>query len=208
MATIEEFYDAVKNGNLPSVQSLLHAQPGFALQRHEGATALHFAAIHNNRAIVDLLLAEGANPEAEDDEFESTPINWANEAGHTDMVQYLYERGTRVGFYLAAAFGLTDRLRALIDQNISQINMMRGYGTPIHFAALWGHPVIVQILLNHGADPQIRNMNGKTALEIAQDQVATNGDATPLVNAGRRKELIENCRQIVRILEVWSSNRN
>lgn len=205
MSSIEELYDAVKRGDLAKAKKLLLNDPSLARRRHEGATALHFAAIHNHRDIVDLLLAEGASPEAEDDEFEATPMGWANESGNTDMVRYLYERGAHVGFFHAAAFGFTDRVRTMIDQNNSQINLMRGYGTPLHLAVLWGHPEIVRILLNHGADPSIRNMQGQTALEIAAEQVSSFGGGTPLVNAGRRKEIVENCKLIIQLLQRANS---
>ncbi|MFI5252149.1 MAG: ankyrin repeat domain-containing protein [Bacteroidota bacterium] len=203
MTPVEKFFAAVKEGDLKELKELLSLQPDLATIRSEGATALHFAVIHNHRDIVDLLLTNGANPEAVDDEFEATPIGWANEAGHTEMVNYLYERGTHVGFFQAAAFGLTERIRQLIDENISEINILQGYGTPLHAAALWAHPLIVQILLNHDADPAMRNMYGMTALEIAQQQVSSNGDATPLVNAGRRKEIVDDCKLIVEILDDW-----
>lgn len=42
--------------------------------------------------------------------------------------------------------------------------------TPLHIAAAWGQIAIVDMLLLSGADPEIRDMNGKTAKDYAYDE--------------------------------------
>jgi TPR repeat protein len=53
---------------------------------------------------------------------------------------------------------------------------MRWNRTPLHCAALWGHPQILQVLLAAGADPTARDDNGYTALDLA---VATGWPGLP-----------------------------
>jgi len=41
--------------------------------------------------------------------------------------------------------------------------------TPLHLAASWGRPEVVELLLRKGADPNARNKDGKTPLGLAID---------------------------------------
>ena len=53
------------------------------------ATALHEAALRGDRALVDQLLAAGADPALHDREFGSTPAGWAEHAGHAELAERL-----------------------------------------------------------------------------------------------------------------------
>jgi ankyrin repeat protein len=75
---IPQFFEAVSRCDRRVVQDLLAANPDLAHARFEKATPLHFAALENHREVVELLLAAGADPNARDDEFNMTPIGWAN----------------------------------------------------------------------------------------------------------------------------------
>ncbi|MGQ0645966.1 MAG: hypothetical protein ACT4P7_00255 [Gemmatimonadaceae bacterium] len=81
----------------------------------DGQTPLHFA---RSRAVVDLLLAAGANIDARDVDHRSTPVEWmlgddpAN--ARLELATYLVERGASADIFLVAALGLTDRARAML----------------------------------------------------------------------------------------------
>ena len=196
------FFNAVTNGDVDSVVTMLVQLPELVTARHDRATPLHFAALENQREIADILLDSGADLEARDDEFNMTPIGWANEKGHRDMVQYLHEKGSSVDLYSAVAFGLENCVRELLDADGEYINEVNHYGTPIHEASLWGHAVLVEMLLAHGADPKIKNVHGETALEIAKMQIETNCRATPIVIPSRREEILAGCKVVVSVLET------
>lgn len=200
MSNPKELFNAVQSGDAVAVERILTTAPDLISGKNEGATPLHFAALENHREVVDLLLIQGANLNARDDEFHMTPIGWANERGHTEMVDYLYSRDSEVNLNRAAAYGLTGRVRELLSKDSAQINAMDHYGTPIHEASLWGRPQIVTLLLEHGAEPNLKNCHGQTALEIAQGQVESGGQSTPLVLEARRKEIEAGCREVVEIL--------
>jgi hypothetical protein len=53
------------------------------------STALHEAAFRNDRAIVDLLLAAGADPTIRDRQFNADAAGWADHAGHAELAAHL-----------------------------------------------------------------------------------------------------------------------
>ena len=78
MSETAEFFEAVENGDVEHVTRLLTANPELVRARDAaGATALHHAAFHGNRALVTLLLAGGAELNARDGEHDATPAGWA-----------------------------------------------------------------------------------------------------------------------------------
>lgn len=201
-SNVPGFFDAVSKGEVEAVQAMLTQHPQLVNIRYDRATPLHFAALENHGKIVDVLLNSGADLEARDDEFNMTPIGWANEKGHQQMVRYLYEKGANVNLYSAVAFGLEDRVRDLLRDDGESINEADHFGTPVHEASLWGHAAIVQMLLDHGADPELRNVHGDSALEIARKQIESNCRATPIVTQSRREKIRAGCSEVVALLEA------
>lgn len=55
------------------------------------ATALHAAAGQGQRAVVELLLARGADPSIHDARYQSTPLGWATYLGRDEIVAVLSE---------------------------------------------------------------------------------------------------------------------
>ncbi|RKN85927.1 ankyrin repeat domain-containing protein [Paenibacillus ginsengarvi] len=58
-----------------------------------GVTYLHLAACKGKTAVAELLLEYGANLDAIDDEYGTTPLGWAVKYGQTDMVRWLLGHG-------------------------------------------------------------------------------------------------------------------
>lgn len=201
MPDVAAFFSAVRERAVDRVRALLAGAPELVQARAEGGTPLHFAAIANDRAMVDLLLDAGADLNARDGTYQMTPIGWANEEGHADMVRYLASRGADVDLHQAAAYGLVERVRELVKGPRRQINAVVGGWTPLQLATLWGHADVVELLLSRGGDPLVRDPFGRTALEIARAQVATNARSTPIVRSERRQEIIAACARIADRLE-------
>ena len=197
MDTTQDFFNAVKFGDGAAVKTFLAGRPALVHVKNEGATALHFAALQGHSEIVDILLEGGADMEARDDEFNATPIGWANERGHMTMVQYLSDHGALVAIDRAAAFGMIDLIREYILEGTDHLNTVGGFGAPLHEASLWGYPAIVGLLLDSGADPKLESADGRTAHAIAKSQIATGGGGTPLVSDVRRREIIDGCSAVV-----------
>jgi ankyrin repeat protein len=95
----------------------------------DGQTPLHFAV---SRAVVDLLLDAGADIDARDVDHRSTPAHWMLDrkrgAGRFDLARYLVERGASVDIFLAAALGLSDKARAMLQANPKLLDLRIGQG--------------------------------------------------------------------------------
>lgn len=95
----------------------------------DGQTPLHFA---RSRAVVDLLLAAGADIDARDVDHRATPAEWMLErsrgAGRYDLARYLVQRGATADIFLAAALGLSDRVRAMVETDPALLDLRTGRG--------------------------------------------------------------------------------
>jgi ankyrin repeat protein len=112
------------------LEQLLDAEPGRVNERGgDGQTPLHFA---RSREVVDLLLARGADLNARDVDHRATPAEWMLEqkrgAGRYDLADYLVRRGASADIFLAAALGLTDRIRELVDSDDAVLELRSGRG--------------------------------------------------------------------------------
>src|SRR5262249_13955299 len=70
---------------------------GAAVNAGHGNTALHEAAYHGNRAVVEVLLELGADPGRRDHGHRATPAGWAEHAGHRELAAWLTERERAAG---------------------------------------------------------------------------------------------------------------
>lgn len=121
---------AARLGRVELLRELLDADPARVHERGgDGQTPLHFA---RSRAVVDLLLERGADPDARDVDHRSTPAQWMLErrrgAGRYEVAAYLARRGATADIFLAAALGLTERLRELLEADPSLIECRTSHG--------------------------------------------------------------------------------
>jgi ankyrin repeat protein len=95
----------------------------------DGQTPLHFA---RSRAVVDLLLEAGADIDARDVDHRSTPAQWmlgdGREWPRLALAGYLVERGASTDIFLAAALGLTERVRAMLEAEPTLLNLRTSVG--------------------------------------------------------------------------------
>jgi hypothetical protein len=95
----------------------------------DGQTPLHFA---RSLEVADILLSNGADPDARDLDHRATPAQWMLEgkrdAGRFGLARYLVDRGATVDILLAAALGLTERLLGMLEVDPSLIEVRTGRG--------------------------------------------------------------------------------
>jgi len=105
-----------------------------------GETPLMIASIEGNLPLVKTLVQE---KKAQIDHIGWTPLHYACSRGHFEVAQFLLANG------------------AIVD------SMSPGNTTPLMMAVQSGNEQLVKLLLDKGADIQIRNTNGLTAIDIA-----------------------------------------
>jgi ankyrin repeat protein len=131
-----------RRGNLAVINTLLANGAVVDTVCDGGDTALCLAAARNRRDHVELLLARGANINRK---AGFTPLYYAAQAGHTALVRFLLERGARV------------------DQRIWT-------GTTALAAAASERAIgAVRALLRAGADPNLQDRAGRSALHLASE---------------------------------------
>lgn len=79
------------------------------------------------------------------DEVGQTLLNWASAFGTQEMVEYLCSKGADVNKGLRSS--------------------------SLHYAACFGRPSIAKILLKNGANPELRDEEGKTPLDKARERM-------------------------------------
>ena len=141
--------DAIRAGDAGAVTRLA-AGAALAPCGEEGVTPLMLAAGLGGLAVVQALLAAGADANAADHRG-FTPLfhgcyNADEDRGYPDVVQALLEAGA-------------DKEAKI------------GYGVrPLMYAAGNGEAGVVEVLLRAGADPLARNEGGRTALMMVKDR--------------------------------------
>lgn len=157
-----------------------------------GRTAIHQAAWSGYTEIVSLLIDHGANVNVLD-KHDRTPLffaclgerpqtaalildNTLKRALPVNDINKITKRG-RTPLRQAAAHGFTDVVSKLLNYIveaedvdkaaiINQVDERKGRSA-LHCAAFEGQTEAVRLLLEHKADPSIRDKNEKTALDIA-----------------------------------------
>lgn len=86
------FVFACVHGHIDAAQLLL--EKGAQLNTIPGGfdyagTGLHYAAFNGHRAMVEFLLAQGADRNIKDTKVDSTPAGWAEHAGHHELLDLL-----------------------------------------------------------------------------------------------------------------------
>ena len=130
-----------------AVLDAIQQTPGVHACRYAGRSLLHYSAGHGCIEVVSALLAQGADPNAQDTGSHSPLYRCANECTVVTgpaIARLLVSAGADVN----ANAGVT-------------------HTTPLHMAARRGFLEIAQALLDLGAEPTLRDSNGCTPLDRA-----------------------------------------
>ena len=114
---------AVSNGHTECVKLLL-AAPGIDSRDFP---PLCVAAITNDPAKINQLLADGANPNQQDNIKRCTPLHWAAINGHTECVRLLLS-APRIDINKASNNGVTPLYSAEIKGHTECANLIREAG--------------------------------------------------------------------------------
>jgi len=185
----------------------------------EGRTPLHYA---SNVEVAELLLKHGADPNAQDNEG-NTPLHVAVREGDLDMVELLIKyanpniknnKGLLPIHYAKNCQIMTKLLQITKDLNIRD-------ATLLHNAAKNGCKEVAKFLLDNGADPNVRDDEGRTPLhyasnvEVAElllkhgaDPNAQDNEGNTPLHVALYDERIEVARLLISVANVYIPNRN
>ncbi|KAL4792224.1 ankyrin repeat-containing domain protein [Aspergillus venezuelensis] len=173
---------AARKGSAEGVNVLL-AYPGIDINHRDsgGNSALTSASDQGHYDVVKALLAKGADTEVQQEGSNGTAIMRAIDYGHTSVVKLLIKGGTNLHhkdcfdrglLHSAAVNHRAEIIRILLehdptlDVNMQDVNGM----TTLHDVARAGHLETLEVLLEHGGDPSIKDKYGRTPILIAHEK--------------------------------------
>jgi uncharacterized protein len=203
-----------------AVVAALAAPAAFAQRTSDtSASALHWAAHHNDLKAVERLLSEGADPNLAN-RFGFTPLHEAAIVRNATMLERMLEAGGNANatfgegetvLMTAARAGDLDSVRALLAHGGKPDLTENWHGqTALMWAAIENHADVVQLLIDAGAEidrpstkhdwvkisysegnvPKTRDFGGLTALQFAARQGSLQA-AEKLLDAGADATLVE-----------------
>jgi ankyrin repeat domain-containing protein 27 len=139
---------ASKLGRLQIAEFLLEIGSQVTSKDMHGNTPLHYTALGGHQQLMLLLLNSRASPNCMDNNG-NTPLHLAAQNGHETCVKALIYFCEHIGRPI-------------------NVNMPNSSGdTPLHHAAKWGFEGIVNILLEAGARPNIKNNRKASPMDLA-----------------------------------------
>lgn len=150
---------------------------GVNLQNKHKETAVHAACRGGSERVLRVLLAAGGNSEERDGTYGRTPLHWAAFSGSAETIAALLEDHVEVDcktltgqtpLYWAVQEGQTGVLELLREAGAKVDRKPKGEGpTILQMASAKGHEPTVEKLLELGADVNLPDRLGRTALHYA-----------------------------------------
>jgi uncharacterized protein len=143
-----DVFEAAAAGDADRVRTLLDADPSLRdAHAPDGWTPLHLAGHFRHGAVIDLLLARGADVNAVSRNGDANAPLHAAAAGGADvaLMRRLVKAGARVNHRQSGGY------------------------TALHEGAAVGNIDVVRMLLDAGAQPDARNGEGRTPAELARE---------------------------------------
>jgi ankyrin repeat protein len=170
---------ASQQGYYEIVKLLLENEADANIKDKKGRTALHAAVFYGYINIVELLLIYGAKINAANKDGINALIFAISEDNH-DIVKFLLEHNAnpniqdKNGYTPLMVFAMNtdyiDAIELLIDYGADlNIQTKTGYSA-LMYATAGGKFEMVKFLLENGANPNLKNVGGKLAIEYANDE--------------------------------------
>ena len=149
-------------------------------QRPRHLMAIHLAALHGHTNVVTFLVKLGIDVNATNNKND-TPMLWACRGNHIETARQLMRLGANLQLqndkgssplYFAVRYGFEQLVSVLIKEGKADVHQQRklGFISPIVLASALGYTNIVRILLDHGAEINLKIEKGFTPLHHAAVQ--------------------------------------
>jgi ankyrin repeat protein len=194
---ITPLYLACQNGSAAMIEKLLAAGASASATVTEGETALMTASRTGNPDAVKVLLDHGAAVDAKESWHGETALMWAAAEGHPQVMRLLIDHGANVNarsdlnqwarqttseprekwlplgslnpMMFAARQGCLECVKLLAEAK-AHISAVDPDGISVTLlAVINGHYDVADFLVNKGADPNLADRTGRTALYSAVD---------------------------------------
>lgn len=175
-------YDLIRKGYFEEAEVLSKKQKNrvdFNIRNEESETVLFLAAVDGNSQLVNTLLKQGADPDLAYTATGATPLFVAACHGHLAVVKALLKSGA--GFFTLQKCSSKALLDIIDKQNKKSMleKFIRDHHkgklpthifpktTELHIAAWRGDEKMVALLLDHGANANLKTADGMSARDFA-----------------------------------------
>jgi len=169
----DDFFKAIVFDQVPVVGNLIYRGMDPNTPTEKGEPALVFAVRSGAHKSVAFLLKQPDIQVDATNSADETALMLAANANDLVSANLLIEAGASVNrpnwtpLHYAASKGHTAMMRLLID-NDAYIDAESPNGTtPLMMSAYYASPMAVKLMLEEGADPNLQNQDGQTALDMA-----------------------------------------
>jgi len=137
-----------------------------------GRTPLHWASSSGKDAIIRVLLESGAHVNAKDEQGRTAlrdAIDAHLSTDRTSTLSLLIDRGAVLDVFTSSALNHPEALRSILQANPTTVEARGGplRESPLHVAAQFGSTEAARVLLERGAQIDVRRIDGHTALHVA-----------------------------------------
>jgi ankyrin repeat protein len=155
---------AATNGNPVMLQALLEAGADPNTAMPEGETVLMTAARTGEVEAIRVLAQHGANVNAKEGWLGETALMWAASENHAEAVTELLKLGADAN---ARSTQMSFPKASPAVENLITMTFPQGAWTPLMYAARQGAMEAARALMSGGADLNLQNPDGSTALMLA-----------------------------------------
>ena len=184
--------DAIRSADLETVQKEIEAGADINKIADSGMTPLHWATQVSDFEIVEYLVSKNANVNSTNSNGQ-TPLDYAIKYNRKEIAGIIRKHGGKTGEELkggepvaeaatpepstakardisileAATIGDIDAVKQSLAGGADVNAREKWGGTPLHWAANWGHKEIAEMLIAAGADVNAKDHNDYTPLDFA-----------------------------------------
>lgn len=166
---------AVQSGNVEIAGLMIEKGVDINARKKDELTAIHIAASQGNKEMMNFLISKGASLTVRDKDS-NLPLMISLMRNHVDSARLLYEAKPDVVPELIYHTGMNDldKVKELLGSGNVDVNKRASGGqSALFLAALKKNEKMVRLLLQHKADPNLKDKKGDTPLMAAKGNTPT-----------------------------------